>query len=390
MDSDKNVLIIASAGSGKTTHLIEKSLLHDGPKRTLLLTYTESNRDEIIGNFIKRNGYIPSHVKVQTWFSFILEHLVRPFQSRLFDFEIDGMQLVNQQSGIKYRTGKFPFYYSENDNFFEYYFNKKRHVYSDKLSKLAIRCIEKSNGFVIDRLSKIFENIFIDEVQDLAGYDLDILREFFKSNINIKLVGDPRQVTYLTHREPKYGKYAYGKIEDFIKEKCKNLEVRIDFETLQYTHRNNQNIANFASSLYPNMPRAIACSCCNSEIDARNDLGVFLVSKSHADSFLRVFNPIQLQWNKRNSKVSCDYRVLNFGVSKGMGFEDVLIYPTKEMEKWILDPSKVIKSETTIAKLYVGITRARNRVGIIISDKNLQNYKGNLKLFSCAPDPSSS
>lgn len=381
MGSDKNLLIIASAGSGKTTHLIEKSLHHAGPKKTILLTYTESNQDEIVSKYIQRHGYIPSHVKVQTWFSFILEYLVRPFQACLFDFEMNGMQLVNQQSGIKYKTGMFPVYYKENDNFFEHYFNKRNQVYSDKLSKLAIRCIEKSNGAVINRLSKIFGNIFIDEVQDLAGYDLEILKEFFKSSITIKLVGDPRQVTYLTHREPKYDKYANGKIDDFIKEKCNNLGVLIDYNTLKYTHRNNQKIADFASILYPNMPKAVSCSCCNCENDRSSDFGIYLVNERQAEFFLKKFKPIQLQWNKRNSKVNLEYPSLNFGASKGLGFDDVLIYPTAEMEKWILDHNKVIKSESTIAKLYVGITRARRRVGLIISEKNFKKYKGEIKTF---------
>lgn len=36
------------------------------------------------------------------------------------------------------------------------------------------------------------------------------------------MVGDPRQVTYHTHNEAKYKKYANGKIEEFIKTECKN------------------------------------------------------------------------------------------------------------------------------------------------------------------------
>ncbi len=56
---------------------------------------------------------------------------------------------------------------------------------------------------MIKRISKIFPNIFIDEIQDLAGYDLDILKLLFKSESTILCVGDPRQITYLTHWEKK-------------------------------------------------------------------------------------------------------------------------------------------------------------------------------------------
>ncbi|WP_424769430.1 UvrD-helicase domain-containing protein [Paenibacillus sp. sgz302251] len=53
-------------------------------------------------------------------------------------------------------------------------------------------------------MSKIFSHIFIDKIQDLAGYDLEIVKLLLKSRSNILFVGDPRQVTYLTHIERKY------------------------------------------------------------------------------------------------------------------------------------------------------------------------------------------
>lgn len=42
-----NKLIVAAAGSGKTTHLINKSLLIKN-QRILITTYTEANKNEII------------------------------------------------------------------------------------------------------------------------------------------------------------------------------------------------------------------------------------------------------------------------------------------------------------------------------------------------------
>lgn len=49
--------------------------------------------------------------------------------------------------------------------------------YSDKLSKFVFK-YEKSKGVVFDRLSRIYNYIFIDEVQDLAGYDLELIKAF--------------------------------------------------------------------------------------------------------------------------------------------------------------------------------------------------------------------
>lgn len=71
-----------------------------------------------------------------------------------------------------------------------------------------IRCNQQSGTAVIDRISRVFPHIFVDEIQDLAGYDLDLLEALARSAVGRLMVGDPRQVTYLTHNERRYGRYA--------------------------------------------------------------------------------------------------------------------------------------------------------------------------------------
>ena len=74
---NKNKLIIAAAGSGKTTYLVDKAkeIKHEN---VLITTYTEENENEIRKKF---DGSIPSNITIQTWFSFLLQHGVRPYQS---------------------------------------------------------------------------------------------------------------------------------------------------------------------------------------------------------------------------------------------------------------------------------------------------------------------
>ena len=72
-----NKLIVAAAGSGKTTHLINKSLLIQN-QRILITTYTEANKNEIIKKFFEINNCIPENITVQTWFSFLIQHGVKP------------------------------------------------------------------------------------------------------------------------------------------------------------------------------------------------------------------------------------------------------------------------------------------------------------------------
>lgn len=68
----------------------------------------------------------------------------------------------------------FPVYWGD-DKFQRYYFDRRNRVYSDKLAKLVIRCSTEAAGAVFERFSRIYPFIFVDEVQDRAGYDLDIL-----------------------------------------------------------------------------------------------------------------------------------------------------------------------------------------------------------------------
>ena len=92
------------------------------------------------------NGVIPSNITIQTWFSFLIEHGVKPYQGKITSKKINGLLLVNEKSGLKFR-GKFPVYFNEEevDN---HYFSKDYEIFSDKLSKFVIKCNEKSKNYV--------------------------------------------------------------------------------------------------------------------------------------------------------------------------------------------------------------------------------------------------
>jgi len=68
-----------------------------------------------------------------------------------------------------------------------------------------------------------------------------------KSRSNILFVGDPRQVTYLTHIERKYDQYKEGRKKEFIQTECRRVVCEIDEETLNVSHRNNPMIWNYSS-----------------------------------------------------------------------------------------------------------------------------------------------
>ncbi len=364
----KNKLIIAAAGAGKTTFLV-KEALKQKDSNVLITTYTQANEEELHNKIIEINKCIPENIRIQTWFSFLLQHGVKPYQGCLFEKNVTGMILVNQQSAVKYCMRGIPVCYKEEEELEKHYFTNTFKIYSDKLSKFVFKCNHKSNGAVIDRLSRIYSHIFVDEVQDLAGYDLELLKLLFESDSNILMVGDPRQVTYLTHNESKFKKYRDGKIKEFLENECQKINYEIDEETLNISYRNNEQICVFSSKLYPNYK-----TCTSNQKEVTKHDGVFLVKKQDVEKYLETYNPVQLRYNI-NVEVNKNYKTINLGNSKGLTFDRVLIYPTKEFIKWLVNNNSVLEP-TSRSKFYVAITRAKYSVGIVYDFDSLIKIEG--------------
>ena len=354
----KNRLVIAAAGSGKTSFLVnEARRVTDG--KVLVTTYTEANEEEIRKKFA---GGIPANVTIQTWFSFLLKHGVRPFQSVMLD-SLDkvkiGFYLTEKQSGFRYPLHGKPVYWGE-DNINKFYFTSDFKIYSDKISRFIVDCNKKMDGAVIDRISRVFSHIFVDEVQDLAGWELELLKLLFKTSSTVLLVGDPRQVIYLTHHSNKYAKYREGKIKDFVERECNSPEqiCEIDEASLQSSHRNNGFICDFSSALFPEYPASNPCVCNDCRPSNIAHQGIFAVKPADVANYCEKYHPRLLRYH--NSQ----FPDLNFGRSKGLGFDSVLVYPTDKMANYLI--TRDLRSiETIRAKFYVAVTRARYSVGIV-------------------------
>jgi DNA helicase-2/ATP-dependent DNA helicase PcrA len=354
-----NRLILAAAGSGKTT-LIVNDVLANKTEKILITTFTLANEQSIRERLIKaNNGCLPTNVVVQPWFSFLIKNGVRPY--RFWDGRVAGMHLVTKASGFRYNLSNGnPVYWGEND-FFKYYFNSNMKVYSDKLSKLFFRCNKNSGGHVLKRLEKNYRHIYIDEVQDMAGWDLELIKLFLKSSINLTIVGDPRQTVYLTHHDKKYPKYDYGKIKDFIQIECTKLKCSIDETTLASSHRNSVEICALSSKLFPTLP------ACISKLNKTNShTGIYFVRLKDVQKYCDVFHPIQLRL-RSDIKVYANTLYMTFGESKGLESEHILLYPTKDMLKWLCGENVNLKDKTR-AQLYVALTRAFFSIAIVVKD----------------------
>ena len=165
-----------------------------------------------------------------------------------------------------------------------------------------------------------------------------------------------------------------GKIEQFILEQCKKIDIEIDKTSLNTTYRNEKQICDFANSIYPEYP-----PCNFVEKGTTGHDGVFFIEPSELAEYLDKYDPIQLR-DKVNVKVNNNYRVMNFGEAKGLSFDRTVIYPTKPMLEWIQNHSKEVAASSR-SKLYVAITRARYSVAIVFENKKnicidgIKNYQ---------------
>jgi DNA helicase-2/ATP-dependent DNA helicase PcrA len=195
-----NRIVLACAGSGKTTAIVDDACA-DTSHRSALITYTINGANEFSKTAYQRHGHVPPFVAVSTWYMFLLHHFVRPYQNCLY---------APRVSRINFNQGKSARYVPATD-VQNHYFSQPGAIYRDKVSKFACKVIEQTGGLPIRRVAQLFDRIFIDESQDLAGFDLELVEHLLKSETGIMMVGDHRQATYTTNDASKNRRFARAK-----------------------------------------------------------------------------------------------------------------------------------------------------------------------------------
>jgi DNA helicase-2/ATP-dependent DNA helicase PcrA len=290
-------------------------------------------------------------VTVQSWYQFLLQDCSRPYQPVLYDKErIETICFVEGRSCP----------YVPKTNVQRYYFAEGKRIYTDKISDFACRCNEESGGLVVKRLEQIYHCIFIDEVQDLAGYDFDFLELLFESRMEIVVVGDSRQATYFTNCSPKNKKYKGQNITALLTDWQKRGLCKITERNDCY--RCNQEICNVADGLYPDMPKTQS-----KNRDVTGHDGVYVLSSCDLMEYVKRYRPTILRYNRKTKAEGL--RALNFGISKGQSFERILIFPNGVIKDFLKTKNHDKLKDKTKALLYVAITRARYSVAFVYDDE---------------------
>jgi len=338
-----NIAILAAAGSRKTQYIVDSALaINDG--HVLITTYTNENQRQIIQRIEQQVGTIPPNISIMGWFSFLITQCAKPYQkARIGDaLLINGLNFKGSRNRFTKKSEKRYFLDSNND------------MYRDGVSDFVVALNGNTNGAVVRRLENIYTHIFIDEIQDLVGYDLDVLDILMASRIRLTLVGDPRQHTLSTNIGPRNKKFRGEGLKDWFDERKEICEM----QTRDMSYRCNQAICDFADAIYPGMPKTQSSGVSETGHD-----GIFYVPREQVSNYLATHRKVTvLRYDKRTDTLGLP--AMNIGISKGSTFDRVMIFPTKPMVEYLKkrDPTKLKAPE----KLYVAVTRARFSVAFVV------------------------
>jgi DNA helicase-2/ATP-dependent DNA helicase PcrA len=258
---------------------------------------------------------------------------------------IESLVFVNQQSAQ---------YIAETDTA-QHYFANGELIYSDKIAKFVVKCETQSCKAVSARLGQIYTDLFIDEFQDLAGWDLDVIEMLLQSGIRVTLVGDPRQHIYTTNPSAKNKQHLGINVVNLVE--AWERRGWCSSEHMSTTYRCNSAICDFANKLWPDMN---AMTSLNDDTTGHD--GVFLVSTDRVEQYIRQYKPQVLRYDK--SANTYGFAALNFGAAKGLQFDRVLLVPTGPIKRYLAD-GDLKHVERSRDKLHVAITRARSSVAFV-------------------------
>jgi hypothetical protein len=346
-----NRVTLAVAGSRKTQSIVDACANGSSGVRRLALTFTQTGQAELECRL--RRACTPGDApEVMGWFAFLLRHCIRPYLPLKFPGHVlRGLNFEGEPAAGKFAKGAAR------------YFDAENRAYRLHLSKLAYDVSLASTGAVVDRLSHIYDEIYIDEVQDLTGCDLRIVKQIMDAKtIDLYMVGDVRQSVFDTNpRDPNLKQYRGVKMLDWfnLHETSGLLDVHNNVETW----RSNQAIADFSDMLFPGKFAFEPTVSKLNEVTGHD--GVFAIAEEDVDVYMGAFSPQPLRDSISTGR-DVDLSFRNFGKVKGLTFDRVLIYPTSTVRKFLTSGTEL--KPKTACSLYVAVTRAKHSVAFVMRD----------------------
>lgn len=340
MDKMTKKLLQAVAGSGKTQLIIDN--LINNKNQIAIITYTEVNqkvlKDRIISAF---DGALPSNIHVFGLFQFLYIFCILPYET-------------DRPKGINFNT------LTTNAHNQYIYKDKFGCFYKDRLSKYVL----DSHNSYIQRIDTFFSQVYIDEVQDFGGDDLNWLWSLKSCDADVIAVGDYFQGTFQTSSRGNTNKKVKSDLANY-KNAFEENNYLFDDKTLRKSRRCTQSTCQFVRK---NLGIDIFA-------DDSNAIGELPRIIQDEDNFLELWKNKQIKklFYQEHVKYDCS-NSMNWGEAKGITEEDVCVIPTKGIFKMILSNNFGAIASRTKAGFYVACTRAKGNIFFL--DPTLANkYK---------------
>lgn len=352
----------ACAGSGKTQYVIDHCSQSQPNIRRLIITLTLTGQDELEKRLQKNIDSSRPAPEVTGWYAFLTNHIVRPYLPLLFpEQRVTGFifDAGDARKSLRYKKKTDP----------RRYFSETGMIYKDNLEELATGLIDKAGGLVENRLRLIYDEILIDEAQDVSRSGLDVIaRLLCQNSVRCLLVGDSRQSLLDSSLSSRKNKNADRQnLMEWYRE-FENLG-RLRIEEKFETYRFNQAIADFSDAIFPKR-FGFSSSLSRMNVESSHD-GVFLLAKEDLGHYVKEFKPAVLRHSSSSWKDQAGHDPITFGNSKGRTYQRVIILATRAIQDFCLK-GKELKDKSACA-FYVAVTRAQYSVAIVInqSRKNL-------------------
>ncbi|WP_298940614.1 AAA family ATPase [uncultured Psychromonas sp.] len=339
---DKRV-VLAVAGSGKTQHIIDK-LNEDS--RALIVTYTVNNAANIKKRILKKFRHIPDGVRIYTYFSFLMSFCVRPIVGN--DIKIRGVSYSEPSKYAKRNT-------------LAHYINKGGKIYHNRMAKMMMDLEGVSD--ISERIEKYFDFFCVDEVQDFAANDFNLLCALSPTRVEILMVGDFYQHTFDTSRDGSTQGNLHKKGLDKYLDQLKKSGYTIDCEALSHSYRCSPSVCQFVrDSIGIPIESHRDDEVKIQYVDAREQVNIL----QKDDAIVKLFyqkSSTYLGWTD------------NWGNTKGLDdFEDVCIVLNPQTLKAYEKSELNTLAASTANKLYVACTRAKGNL-YFVPEKMLSAFK---------------
>jgi DNA helicase-2/ATP-dependent DNA helicase PcrA len=313
-------------------------------RRVLITTYTIENRNQIERRIGAAAGAVPANIDILTWYRFVINELCHPYQ-------LSFMGAIGVLGALNF--GGTPSRYAKKTEP-RFYIDASGDIYRNRLSALALVCNAKSGGKVLDRLASIYSEIFIDEMQDLAGHDFDLLDTMLGSPIDLHLVGDPRQALYFTDDSMKNKKYKGPQFVAWLEERADVCEL----EWMTHSHRCCQAILDWADQLFPEYEPSSSL-----RPESHDGDGVRVLPRTEVLEYVASHEDVTVLRQQKNTD-TMGLSAVNIGVSKGSTYSHVVLFGSGPMTKYAKGELAVEELKQR-SRLYVAVTRARFGVAIV-------------------------